>query len=445
MEMNDNFTIFYGEYSLRHWLDLILKKKIILPPYQRRYVWNNNQIKKFAESIEKSFVPPIIIGRYKQNDKSDNADYIIDGQQRLTTLLLLYYGIFPAVLLNKKDEPNDEPEDEDDEESDGEFDKPFSKWIIQDFQDEFQKDFTEFREKMLTMKNENDGQNKYEKYEENNFFGKSDLLEKYFLGFSYIHTNTEKPKEQKEFFGRLFEKINTGGKALSILESREALYHIGDYAEYLSLDWLDKKSKKNGMLTKGGVGEKDDIDFCRILALLNDYVLHKENKKYVSDTYMKKLRENAANRKHFYCYVAGNYSNKLEEFIKNYVETVNKPSGNSKVLSIFDSKRFEELKAVVLQICENKPEKNYSSIIYADYDLFGAVYWILFEGKDRNYIIPRLPDIQKQLEADIEYIKKDINAKKEPRENRSPNQLARLRRRIGDSIWFYASEEDKKK
>ena len=31
--------VYYGEYSLDHWIKLILKKNIVLPDYQRNFTW----------------------------------------------------------------------------------------------------------------------------------------------------------------------------------------------------------------------------------------------------------------------------------------------------------------------------------------------------------------------------------------------------------------------
>ena len=55
--------IYYGEYSLFHWLELILSRDIILPSYQRRFVWDE-QVKFLINSFsENNFVPPITIGK----------------------------------------------------------------------------------------------------------------------------------------------------------------------------------------------------------------------------------------------------------------------------------------------------------------------------------------------------------------------------------------------
>ena len=36
---NKNNKVYYGEYSLDRWIKLVLTKKIVLPPYQRYFVW----------------------------------------------------------------------------------------------------------------------------------------------------------------------------------------------------------------------------------------------------------------------------------------------------------------------------------------------------------------------------------------------------------------------
>lgn len=35
--------VYYGEYSLKHWIDLILSKNIELPEYQRYFVWEEKK------------------------------------------------------------------------------------------------------------------------------------------------------------------------------------------------------------------------------------------------------------------------------------------------------------------------------------------------------------------------------------------------------------------
>ena len=77
--------VYYGEYSLKHWINLMLTKNIILPDYQRLFVWTEEKVEKLIQTFqEKEFVPPVTIGAFKVNGTNNNL--IIDGQQRLTSI-----------------------------------------------------------------------------------------------------------------------------------------------------------------------------------------------------------------------------------------------------------------------------------------------------------------------------------------------------------------------
>ena len=104
--------VYYGEYSLKYWIELMLKGNIELPDYQRSFVWEEEQFKVLVESFKtKQFIPPVTIGAYKS--ENGNKNYIIDGQQRLTCILLAYLDRFPkkeagnavvVVLVNDNDD-----------------------------------------------------------------------------------------------------------------------------------------------------------------------------------------------------------------------------------------------------------------------------------------------------------------------------------------------------
>lgn len=48
---------------------------------------------------KKQFVPPITIGAFDRNGANQNL--ILDGQQRLTSILLAHIGLFPDVATFK--------------------------------------------------------------------------------------------------------------------------------------------------------------------------------------------------------------------------------------------------------------------------------------------------------------------------------------------------------
>src|SRR5689334_1137083 len=92
--------VFYGQYSLQHWLNLLLKGNIILPDYQRYFVWNETKVSTLIDTLKKKqFVPPITIGAF--NDNGANQNLILDGQQRLTSILLAHLSLFPDVATFK--------------------------------------------------------------------------------------------------------------------------------------------------------------------------------------------------------------------------------------------------------------------------------------------------------------------------------------------------------
>ena len=74
--------VFYGEYSLKHWINLLLTGNIILPKYQRSFVWDKKNVIKLIESItDDHFIPSITIESY------ENQNLIIDGQQKIADCL----------------------------------------------------------------------------------------------------------------------------------------------------------------------------------------------------------------------------------------------------------------------------------------------------------------------------------------------------------------------
>jgi outer membrane protein OmpA-like peptidoglycan-associated protein len=86
--------VYYGEYSLKHWVNLLLKRNIVLPDYQRSFVWDEKDIKRLIKSLaEGQFVQPITIANYNCEEREQNL--LLDGQQRLTSILLSYIGYIP--------------------------------------------------------------------------------------------------------------------------------------------------------------------------------------------------------------------------------------------------------------------------------------------------------------------------------------------------------------
>lgn len=98
-------------------LDGINKKAIVLPEFQREYVWSRDQAKKLISPLINSYPvgsllfwetdnPPELKNITDDRDHYGMLQVILDGQQRLTTLYLLINGEIPPYY-NQEDINND--------------------------------------------------------------------------------------------------------------------------------------------------------------------------------------------------------------------------------------------------------------------------------------------------------------------------------------------------
>ncbi|MBE2985152.1 DUF262 domain-containing protein [Campylobacter sp. RM6883] len=237
--------IYYGEYSLKHWINLILKRNIILPEYQRYFVWKQEKTKELIKAFkEKQFIPPITIGSFEEDGK--NVNLILDGQQRLTSILLAYLGLFP----DKKSFASKEQigfADEDD--------NPIDEGLMDNILEwNFNSLVKKGREKNEIKNNIIDGNYANIDYEvDDDFFNNN------FLGFSYLVPNTNDQKQQQNFYSKVFRNINMQGETLLPQESRSALYYLNkDLTKYFKPEFVNKIFVNDAKM-----------DFVRYLALLS--------------------------------------------------------------------------------------------------------------------------------------------------------------------------------
>ncbi len=412
--------IYYGEYSLRHWIDLMLKKDIVLPEYQRSFVWDEKAVKRFVKSLkDKQFIPPVTIAHYKIQDDGNETNLILDGQQRLTSLLLAAIGFYP----NKNKFNNSEPiiASEDDSENDeSETDVEKKKSIEWTF------------EKLL--KNEN---NTIDNIKENINSGGNythikglevddDFFDDTFLGFSYIVPTSEDKSEVQKSFSQTFREINYFGKSLSAQESRRSLYFMND--EYK--DFLDGKTEQKDVLCSLTINENmlsKKIDFIRYLSILSQLKVQD------SAWNVLKYYSSYASREMFYVdyvsFIVG-----LEQ--ENHIEKFD----GCEIATLFPNncwkERFKKLYEIILTLTEKiqhdgkKSKVNFDSWIDADYYLFGLIYYVLFEDKKIN--------LTDELFEKIRIVISEKRGDKNLAYSRSPNRLGNLRERLDESVNIYS-------
>ena len=382
-----NNKVYYGEYTLRHWINLILKKNIILPDYQRYFVWDQNKAKELIKAFkEKEFIPPVTIGSFKNEKESINL--ILDGQQRLTSILLAYIGYFPNKILSQK---QFKLMDENDNLIEDEGINNILEW-----------NFNELLKKGSTKEQikENLSEEKYIKFD---FHIDEDFLDNNFLGFSYLVPLLANDKEQQKFYSKVFRSINIQGVSLLAIESRAALYYLDKDLEDYFVPKFIEKIYVNDL----------KIDFVRYLALLSQY-----KKDKTADELGKR------------------FAGKMEKYYEEYIYfTVGEEDSNIfiKYSELFKDKKEYEKMYINLKESLKKLEllKKYGSIIDVDITLFGLIYFIVFEKKEIDY--SKKESIFKEINKEIEKIRRE-----DTRHVKNPAAFKYLRYRVKRSIEIYA-------
>ncbi|WP_277218061.1 DUF262 domain-containing protein [Peptoniphilus vaginalis] len=378
----------YGEYSLDHWLNLILKRNLFLPKYQRYFVWSeektNSLIKAFQEG---QFVPPVTIGYFSNDDK--NYNLILDGQQRLTSILLSYLGIFPDKETYKK--TIEQYADENDNKEDEELFDEILEWSF----------------KKLTEK----GRNKNEilqKIKKGNYKEietiDDEFLKTHYMGFSYLVPQTHDVQEQQRFYSTAFRNINIQGETLLPQESRESLYFLNEnLANYFNPDFV-KEIKVNDK----------KMDFVRYLTLLSQYKKC-DNIKKIAYGYAKKMEK--LYEEYIYAVVNNDQLNIFADFPDKF-----KNGGYDKYLEKLDI----YMKSIV-------STRKFTSIIETDMYFFGLIYLILFNDKEID--TEKVEELRERISAKIDEFKYD------PNHSKNPGALKYLRRRVESSIDVFVEYE----
>lgn len=384
--------VYYGEYSLAHWIDLILKKNIILPKYQRYFVWNEDKVKALINDLQnKQFVPSVTIGAFK--DGNDNQNLILDGQQRLTSILLAYLGFYPDKQSYKKSIEHYANDNDDETDDDAEVLDNLLEWTFKTLTDKGST--RELISKRISTDNN---------YKQLELDISDDFLKNTFLGFSYLVPSVSNTVNQQKYYSSVFRNINIQGVALLPQESRASLYFLDE-----SLAGFFEPSFTNQLVIKGVSGEAK-VDFVRYLSLLSQYHY---------DTNADKL--------------ARGYKSQMEKYYEEFIYSTVKDSQSKygKFSTTFTNKEYQtKFSALQKYLTNLKFKREFQSIIDLDMHLFGLIFAIVFKNKSID--LTKESELKTRLESNISEFRNNHSHAK------APSNLRHLRARIEKSIQIYS-------
>ncbi|HYP25329.1 MAG TPA: DUF262 domain-containing protein [Blastocatellia bacterium] len=94
-----DITSYGADYDVEGLVKRLDRGDILIPPFQRNYIWTQQEASRFIESLLLGLpVPAIFLAR----EPDTNKLLVIDGQQRLKTLQFFYSGIFNPKDDDKK-------------------------------------------------------------------------------------------------------------------------------------------------------------------------------------------------------------------------------------------------------------------------------------------------------------------------------------------------------
>lgn len=230
-EFRYSITSYGADYTVDSVVQRIEKEKIFVPPFQRKYVWNQIQASRFIESLILGLPVP---GVFLSKEEETGRLLIIDGQQRMLSIANFYKGIF------------------------GE-----RKFRLKGVQEDLEgKTYEELRE-----------------------------VDRNRLDDSILHATVIKqdsPNGDDSSIYMVFERLNTGGTILQPQEIRACVYY-GDFNENLSVlsqdtswrlifDKENKRMKEQELILRFFALYYEYNDFKKILkSFLNSFMTRNRN------------------------------------------------------------------------------------------------------------------------------------------------------------------------
>lgn len=381
--------VYYGEYTLKHWIELLLKKNLELPPYQRNFVWTEAQVKGFVNGIkEEIFIPPVTIGVCNIGGKNHNL--ILDGQQRLSSILLAFFKVYPKKEAFPRRVEELAMDDGTVEEDIDEPSVEYINWSLRMFADNGPTE-QGVRDSITTQQ-----------YSSVDYGVNNDFFENKYLPFSFIIPNIDDNAAQHEFYSSVFRNINILGTQLDPIESRQSLYFLKTELK----DFFDPECCQNIKIEL--VGKILAYDFVRTISILSQY-----------------KKDGRVSR------LAQSYKSRMERYYEEYIYAVVKDKEDglfaqfSTIIPDNDfASRITKLKTVLRGL--GYDHLHFPSIIDADIYMFGLVYNTVIEDQDID--LTHKDNLLHDLQNEIANLKRDESHKS------SPSLLKHMRNRVEQSI-----------
>ena len=411
---------------------MVLNGQVECPDFQRVLRWSPLMAFNLMNGFDGGmFIPPVILARTGSGEKIKNI--LIDGQQRLTAVTLMYLGYWPKGYTKSN------------------FDWQFNKLqkLYLDCSD-IEELKTKLRDDPEYEAIEGLGTNRskgttatfkrnYKKLLLDREAYKKALFENSYLGFSYVKFSKDSPEKEKELCAKTFAQINTTGVDLQYKETRKALYTLvtnEEQLKFMKTELYDKEIKHSYR-----------YDFMRLCSLAYELkIIRTLSKKSVLDTFSYEYKDGDDKNPQQY-QLAENLTNDdaREQYIVDYM--INAVSGgynfnneryvdDIELLSADDKKkllpyrpeyarRLEATRPLFNAILSKVGEVATMSFAGFDTVAFGYVFWCIFVGKTPNKA--KLDSLSGELKEYIESHQGD----------KSSNSPANLRERLKNSVGLY--------
>ena len=417
--------IYYGEYTLQHWIKLMLTGNIVLPQYQRHFVWKERDVKRLLQSLkEGQFVQPVTIALYADGSKKENL--ILDGQQRLTSLLLAYIGYIPDTKKFETDNgervatEDDSALDEENTSTDG---------ILWQYTE-----LLKYGKTKMDILSKVQTDDRYIQLADDVL---ADLDDKFFkntyLGFSYVVPVSNDATTIQNNFSQLFRNINYFGKKLDPMESRKSLYYQNaDLTDYFEGKCEDGTSVLSTLKIMEGI-KLSKIDFVRYLTILSQFSFSRPGAIDVLVGYSAYASRESCYADYVSYLLGLDQEDRVKKF-NGFKFSDQFPNTNWK-------ERFKSVKDSVERlkpIMSLNDKEAFSACYEADIWLFGLLYHILFYGKTLNDSLDtdnngNAVSLEHNIKAFIESARNDKSFLK------NANRLGNIRMRLVKSCEIYSN------